>query len=73
MIGRSRKREEVLVSPKLMPLGVSSSLGFCTNQNKVVFLHSKTECQHLHKQQTEHYNKEDWGVGIRPFFDLLWK
>ena len=25
MIGRSRKREEVLVSPKLMPLGVSSS------------------------------------------------
>ena len=25
MIGRSRKREEVLVSSKLMPLGVSSS------------------------------------------------
>lgn len=25
MIGRSRKREEVLVSPKLTPLGVSSS------------------------------------------------
>lgn len=25
MAGRSRKREEVLVSPKLMPLGVSSS------------------------------------------------
>ena len=25
MAGRNRKREEVLVSPKLMPLGVSSS------------------------------------------------
>ena len=29
MIGRSRKREEILVSPKLMPLGVSSSQGRC--------------------------------------------
>ena len=29
MIGRSRKREEVLVSPKLMPLGVSSSHWMC--------------------------------------------
>ena len=31
MAERSRKREEVLVSPKLMPLGVSSSLGSWCN------------------------------------------
>lgn len=32
MIGRSRKREEVLVSPKLMPLGVSSSHALFSEQ-----------------------------------------
>ena len=34
MIGRSRKREEVLISPKLMPLGVSSSLEYFNLKDK---------------------------------------